>query len=603
MRNFVSRGHWVGWVASTAIVACTGADPGDAGPTGHVAVNVAPLSLPGISDATYTLEVVAGAQTVWTKAVTSSAYGDGAGSLSYVGTCDADAGTNTVRLTLDALQTASGTLVDGVDYMNPAPAGSPIELDVDCVENVDTPVEFNLTVARAATQGFFDISVEFTDIFCSAKADCVDANTAGDLHLLTNPLTGARDLTAVIGFACTAGPGASTILLLDPTTIVCDGGGPYFTDVAGGPGNLNPPFPGPTNTTDLIFQASIFRGGEQLAGAGKAYWNVALGLNQDAFSNLGTCVLTAAGTAVEGTTSDGWTPPNTRYPYVSWYVQLTDTDGTFICGANELNGGEAVIVDHTDYYGRPFFASYIASSGTIQVNSSPPDGASYVSCDLDIIPVGRTMTCAITPLATGSFYALGHAIDFSPSAAPSGAIVSDVTPDFGDRLYFDYQAGNVEETVTISPNPGSSTTVDVFETIQLERGFDSASGTATQGYHYACVTALGTPGDADADCVPATYQLEAQWLLPKNNLPGTAPVYSCTRPNETFVTTSATCNGVAGATNAGVVGYIFSFRQLGVTEAERLKLCDTGTTYFMSSTVDCEGHTIVSTLGFALENY
>lgn len=82
LHNRISGLPILGALASAAFAACTGAAPQDAGPSGHVAVHVAPLALPGISDATYTLEVVAGSQTVWAKTVTSSAYGDGAGSIS-----------------------------------------------------------------------------------------------------------------------------------------------------------------------------------------------------------------------------------------------------------------------------------------------------------------------------------------------------------------------------------------------------------------------------------------------------------------------------------------------------------------------------------------
>ncbi len=77
------------------------------GPTGILSVAVAPLNLSGITDAAYTLTVTNGAagsgQVVWTRGLTSQRYGDGAGSLAYVGTCDAATGVNTITLTLTAL--------------------------------------------------------------------------------------------------------------------------------------------------------------------------------------------------------------------------------------------------------------------------------------------------------------------------------------------------------------------------------------------------------------------------------------------------------------------------------------------------------------------
>jgi len=597
--NAIAR-VWPWLVLAVGLAACDAETVADA-PESRVAIDVAPLSLPGIDDATYTLTVIAGSDTVWSQTVTSSAYGDGAGSVSYVGPCDASVDPNTVQLELDELRADGAPLTDGVDYNNPAPSGSPIELDVTCAQNADTPVTFDLTVARAASQGFFDIGVNFSDIFCSAKLDCLDAEGSGDLKLLFNPLTGARDLTAVLGFSCTAGPGSSTILALDPVTIVCDSGDAFFVDVAGGPGNLNPPFPGPTNDTDLIFQAAVFRGAELIAGAGKAYWNVAIGLNSDAFDNLGACVMTAAGTVFEGTSSDGATPADTTYPFVSWYVELVDEDGLYVCGANELNNsGEAVVIDQTDVLGRPFYATFLPQTTTVETHAPSPDGTSVAYCEPSLVPSHRSTSCTIYPLNANTSV-LGHGSDFSPSAAPSGSVPAGFDPDFGYFLGFTYQAGGVEETVTISPNPGADTTVDVFDTIQLERGYDSTTGDATYGYHYACVSAAGTPGDGDADCVPAAYQIEASWLLVENNNPGTAPVYSCTRPNEAFVSTDSGCNG--GGTNAGAVAFIFTSEVPGVTEAETLKLCLVGGSYFMSSTPDCEGHTTVDTLGYALGNY
>lgn len=99
-------------VAVSLSCACAAGAP--SAPTGRVAIAVAPLNLSGISDADYTLEVTNGAagagDTVWTKAVTSQRYGDGAGSLSYVGTCDAQTGVNTVRLTLTALHDATAAV-------------------------------------------------------------------------------------------------------------------------------------------------------------------------------------------------------------------------------------------------------------------------------------------------------------------------------------------------------------------------------------------------------------------------------------------------------------------------------------------------------------
>ena len=69
------------------------------------------------------------------------------------------------------------------------------------IENTDVAVQFDITMARQADQGFFDVAVQFKDIFCSAKLDCQNAD-GSDLELLHTP-AGARDMTVVLGFACT----------------------------------------------------------------------------------------------------------------------------------------------------------------------------------------------------------------------------------------------------------------------------------------------------------------------------------------------------------------------------------------------------------------
>ncbi len=189
-------------------------------PGGRVVIEVAPLTLPGITDATYLLTVSSPAGTVWSRSVSSTAYGDGSGAVSYVGTCDADANPNTITLELTGLADAAGPLDPALDFANPAPAGAPIELRADCLADADVAVRFDLTVARAARQGFFDVAIAFDDLFCSAKLDCVGSGGA-PIELLFHPHSGERDTTAVLAFACTGGAGATTQLCLDPLVITC----------------------------------------------------------------------------------------------------------------------------------------------------------------------------------------------------------------------------------------------------------------------------------------------------------------------------------------------------------------------------------------------
>ncbi|TNF31788.1 MAG: hypothetical protein EP329_11825 [Deltaproteobacteria bacterium] len=384
----IHRTHALATLAAAALFACTQA--GTDAPGGHVGVEVAPLSLAGLSDVAYTLSVKNGSgETVWTRSVRSTAYGDGAGSLSYVGPCDADDNPNTVELVIDALEAGGQPLTVGVDWMNPAPTGDPVTQTATCAADTDVAVTFDLTVARAAQQGFFDISVNFSDVFCSAKLDCKKdvGGSLEDLALLFNPLTGARERTAVLGFACTAGPGQATALHMSEVTLSCATGASATVDVAAGPGNLDPTFPGPApNTTELLFQAAVFRGVELLGTNNKAYWNVALGLNADAFGATleSDCRVTATATVSDGTLEGGVTPVGTRWPYVDWDVPLYDAGGAFVCGQHELGGGDGVSILYSATAGIAFASTF--DSATLGVTRNQ----AMASC-LDYLAAGETV--------------------------------------------------------------------------------------------------------------------------------------------------------------------------------------------------------------------
>jgi len=211
------------WLLLGALGAASCADIPDgsapAGPT--LTVAVAALNLVGVGDVVWDLEVVNGGatpQTVWQRRVSSSGYGDGAGSASYVGTCDAGANPNTVRVwvvgvygaavadagTFDRGATDGAGAVTGtpLPFENPTAAG-PLTRDVICAANGDVAVQFDVALMRPAQQGFFDIAISFNDVFCSAEFDCCDdANTNNvcdpgeDLDLLFTPGAGRGLRTA-----------------------------------------------------------------------------------------------------------------------------------------------------------------------------------------------------------------------------------------------------------------------------------------------------------------------------------------------------------------------------------------------------------------------
>ena len=330
-----------------------------AGPS--VAITVAPLELPGITDASWRLTVSTAAGPVWTREVSSRSYGDGAGSLSYVGPCDADAGANTVTVELLALYegAAGTTLVPASEYHNPGA----LSRTVTCLANADVAVTFDVTLARAATQGFFDVAVSFDDIFCSAKLDC-EKPDGSDILLLADA-SGARRPTVVLGFACTADTAADdTVLYLDPLALSCNAGANTATvDPSQGPGNLAVGA-GITQSAATLFGAAVYRGAEDLGGVGKIYWNLALGLN------LGTapaqsCTLTTTGTASSGPLAGGATPAGSTYPFIAWTVPLTSAAGALTCTQHPVGGNNGVAIAYAAPAAPETFAYSFANAASL----------------------------------------------------------------------------------------------------------------------------------------------------------------------------------------------------------------------------------------------
>ena len=374
---------------SLLAVACAG-EPLDAALDGPgLAVNVAALNLAGVGDVVWDLEVRNGASTpqvVWQRRVSSSGYGDGAGSASYIGTCDASANPNTVRVWVvgvysDPVDTVGsfasgatgGASGNAVGFENPTAAATPLERTVACSENTDVAVQFDVALMRPAQQGFFDITVNFNDVFCSAKFDCCTETTDGtacasDIELLFDA-TGARASTMVLGLACTAGTGdgVQTELYLDPLALDCTSpsAATFDADItlnpAGAPGNQCTA--GATGMHDCtgvvtelhgvdadtyLFQLGVYRGVEQLTSGGlnaqKVYWNVALGVKRPAIQS---CWLATRATADDalGTSfiDNGTVAAGAVYPYLQWEVDLA------ACKAEPLTFGSDSAMVRTAY--------------------------------------------------------------------------------------------------------------------------------------------------------------------------------------------------------------------------------------------------------------
>jgi len=336
--------RWTSLALPALLAACTAVPP--EAPGARVALSVAPLSYPGVTNATYTLEVRnRSGQIVFVRALDSRGYGDGNGALSYVGPCDADPSENpnAVSLTLTGLYAGSdaATEIPPASYHNPGT----LTRTVDCVANADTAVTFDLTLARAANQGFFDVAVAFENIFCSAKLDCVDDE--GDTLLLLHAPDGSRGRTVVLGLACTGDTSldGDTYLYRAPIAVTCAGGAATL-DPSAGPGNLAEG-QGITSTgTSPLFAAAVYRGEEQL-GFNKRYWNVLFGLQDTAAS----CRVTTTATASPEPFTAGQTPTGTTWPYIEWDLALTAANSDRLCTTHPVDGAaphDGVATHYTD---------------------------------------------------------------------------------------------------------------------------------------------------------------------------------------------------------------------------------------------------------------
>ena len=336
------------------------ADNSNHGPRFDIAVQ--PLTLGTIEGASYAITVrnagPAPDNVVWSRTgLTSDRYGDGRGALSYVGPCDAsaDANPHKVELVLESLSGPTGPLTAGT-WENPAPEGAPVIVEATCSENADTKVEINLTIMRDAQQGFFDVAVNFEDIFCSAKVDCQDA-------LLHDGVD--RGPTVVVGFACTAGTAADgaepTWLHMTDLVLTCDGLPPLYVDPSAPTGQH-----GSLGTLPTVFETGIYRGQEELPGLDKCYWNSALGI---AVGSAPNCRISGQATASHASFVNGATPRNMVYPYVDFDVLVSDLSGNLVCDNNGLDDPlSGVTTGYTTVGGAAFTHEWECSSGTAPVD-------------------------------------------------------------------------------------------------------------------------------------------------------------------------------------------------------------------------------------------
>ncbi|MFT7580424.1 MAG: hypothetical protein ACI9MR_002095, partial [Myxococcota bacterium] len=204
--------------------------------------------------------------------------------------------------------------------------------DVVCQENADVPVTFNVTLMRRAEQGFFDVAVNFRDIFCAAKLDCQDA-------FLHQP-DGARGPTVIMAFACTTGDLTLTHQYLSEITLTCVDADPTDeTSLATLTQRLTPASAQTDGnqgaTPPLLFQWARYSVDEQLPGLDKCAWNHALGLDLAAIGAR-RCTLSATGTASDVPLVAGALPADAVWPVISWEAEILSADGS-LCTNQALN--------------------------------------------------------------------------------------------------------------------------------------------------------------------------------------------------------------------------------------------------------------------------
>ncbi|MFT7579752.1 MAG: hypothetical protein ACI9MR_001418 [Myxococcota bacterium] len=313
-------------------------------------ITVAPLTLDNVEEVSYGIKVRSATETVWERTgLTSTQYGDGQSAVTYIGPCDASNNPHTIELTIEEIRADGQALVDPGDFINPAPAGQPLrQVDVTCVENGDVLVAFDITVIRNAQQGFFDVAVNFDDIFCSAKVDCRDA-------FLHDPTTDDRGASAIVGFACTAGENSPTYLHTSDLTLSCTGAAGTVTYPLANGGGLGQH--GPVTAAGVgvpgVFDWATYQGNESLTSNGeplqKCFWNRAVGLDLTSFQAGGVTSCTLSGIATASETpeiSDVLGGTSSSYPIIRFSVDVL-SEGTTLCENQPLNGdGSGVTTEY-----------------------------------------------------------------------------------------------------------------------------------------------------------------------------------------------------------------------------------------------------------------
>ena len=263
-------------------------------------------------------------------------------------------------------------------------------------------MSFDLTVMRNGEKGFFDVSVQFKDIFCSAKFDCAYADGSPIRQVIG--LDGEQKDTAVLGFACTAGTSGASHLYMSKLHLSCDGGVSQDIDPALSGNLFGAPHAlplGSAHPSDVVFQAVTSLGQLSQSAFTEYYWNVSLGID---LARANNCTLTARATATEGAFTDatfgsGLTPASSTYPYVEFEIPIGKTAGAnpqLTCAANggfrnkldDTDNDSGVVTTYTSVGSRLCFANEYPGATVV---GSVSDAASPLGCthDIDAACIGK----------------------------------------------------------------------------------------------------------------------------------------------------------------------------------------------------------------------
>lgn len=340
-----------------------------------VALIVAPLDSAPLGIACYDFQVSTQTSTLWsrgdttltkdsgdTDTVCSDDYGNNnLGSVRFVGACDANSGADTDSVT-DGVQNDVTLWFDGIYQKDSGGLYTPVTgwddpcgatgctIHVDCVPNADTPAEFNFTLVRGSSQGFFDIAVRFESMFCSSKLDtCYDGTKHVEQMFNAD---GSSAWTAVLGLSCTSPAGSDINLHYGQIAVTCADGTNEYTFL------VDPTADGSQAVTDngktLHYTVSTSPTTVDCDDDGTPatchglFWDIAY--NLDDLDGLGTCHLATSATATKGDGHfvNGLPTLTGTYPYIDVSADLTTGAGPF-CQKNPLNGDGSHVV--TAYHG------------------------------------------------------------------------------------------------------------------------------------------------------------------------------------------------------------------------------------------------------------